>query len=341
METLFKMLSPSFILFLVLLLVAFVQKTRGDAMVSGTVFCDQCKDGHRSLFDYPLSGMKVRVTCDSMEKEETTNWLGSYTVSFEGSPDLSGCYAHLLEDGQGSTKCGAVAGPAQQLKLMFKIFGMEMYAVDSLLSQPARPMSICPAVHPPPSPVGAAPRPPSPVGAVPSPRLPSPVKPPSSPVGVVPRPPSPVGALPTPVMPPSPPRAIPPIHFFQASACSHEIWTRPEYRCHWTFVQPDTKVAVAFGLIAARKYGNDMSLWQGIQGRGNIYRTLLREGTTALLNSYNSIQFHYPTLSVLYHMNSALMGTPRQALMTALRFKRANSGYGNSGARCNLTPCKR
>ncbi|PIA54077.1 hypothetical protein AQUCO_00900568v1 [Aquilegia coerulea] len=165
--------------------VAFVQKTRGDAMVTGTVFCDQCKDGHRR--------MKVRVTCDSMEKEETTNWLGSYTVSFEGSPDLSGCYAHLLEDGQGSTNCGAVAGPAQQLKLMFKIFGMEMYAVDSLLSQPAHPMLICPAVHPPPSPVGAAPRPPSPVGAVPSPRLPS------SPVGVVPRPPSPVGGLPRPV----------------------------------------------------------------------------------------------------------------------------------------------
>ncbi|PIA37261.1 hypothetical protein AQUCO_03000095v1 [Aquilegia coerulea] len=227
--------------------VAFVQKTRGDAMDTGTVFCDQCKDGHSSLFDYPLSGMKVRVTCDSMEKEETTNWLGSYTVSFEGSPDLSGCYAHLLEDGQGSTNCGAVAGPAQQPmkhghghrtptrhdtdtptpveaaamedeeKRIEKdeeqqrekvedeerrvqdvsvsdtcrtpIFGMEMYAVDSLLSQPARPMSICPAVHPPPSPVGA----------VPSPRLPS------SPVGVVPRLPSPVGGLPRPVMPPSPP----------------------------------------------------------------------------------------------------------------------------------------
>ncbi|KAF5192395.1 tRNA (Guanine(10)-N2)-methyltransferase [Thalictrum thalictroides] len=313
---------------------AFVQKTRGDAMVTGTVFCDQCKDGHRSLFDYPLSGMKVRVTCDSVEKEETTNWLGTYTVSFEGSPDLSGCYAHLLEDGQGSKNCGAVAGPAQQLKLMFKIFGMEMYTVDSLLSQPVHPMSICPAAKPPPSPVRAAPRPPSPVRA--APRPPSPVKPPS-PVGVVPTPPSP---LPRPVMPPSPPRGIPPIHFFQNSACSHEIWIRPEYRCHWTLVQPDTKVAVAFGLIAARKYGTDMSLWQGIQGRGDIYRTLLREGTTALLNSYNSIHFQYPTLIVMYHMNNALMGSSRQALMTALRFKRANSGYGNSGARCNLTPCK-
>ena len=57
--------------------------------------------------------------------------------------------------------------------------------------------------------------------------------------------------------------------------------------------EPDTKVAVAFGLLAARRYGTYMTLWQGLQGRGDPYRTLLREGTTAFLNSYNSLQFPY------------------------------------------------
>lgn len=27
-----------------------------DTMVTGSVFCDQCKDGYWSLFDYPLYG---------------------------------------------------------------------------------------------------------------------------------------------------------------------------------------------------------------------------------------------------------------------------------------------
>lgn len=35
---------------------AVIGGVNGDAMVSGSVFCDQCKDGQVSLFDYPLSG---------------------------------------------------------------------------------------------------------------------------------------------------------------------------------------------------------------------------------------------------------------------------------------------
>lgn len=34
----------------------FIRGIHGYAMVSGTVFCDQCKDGQVSLFDYPLNG---------------------------------------------------------------------------------------------------------------------------------------------------------------------------------------------------------------------------------------------------------------------------------------------
>lgn len=39
-----------------LLLAKGVDKARADAMVTGNVFCDQCKDGQMSLLDYPLYG---------------------------------------------------------------------------------------------------------------------------------------------------------------------------------------------------------------------------------------------------------------------------------------------
>lgn len=113
----------------------------------------------------------------------------------------------------------------------------------------------------------------------------------------------------------------------------------PEYSCYWKVVGPDTKVAVAFGLIAGQRYGPDMTLRQGILGRGDPYRTLLREGTTALLNSYNSIQFPYHPLGVVEEMNVALVGSTRRVLRTALRFMRANSGIG-SNATCTFTTCK-
>ncbi|KAF8405384.1 hypothetical protein HHK36_010288 [Tetracentron sinense] len=298
MDSLQKFLFSS-----LLLLAAAVNETRADALVTGTVFCDQCKEGQRSVFDYPLNGVKVVVACTdnngqvSMWKGETTNWLGNYAMRFDGSPDLSGCYAQVSVSGEESTGCAAVAGPAQGLRLLFKMFYMEIYAVDSLLSQPAQPMASCP------------------------------------------------GSIPEPVTPPNPPtirfppiRPLPPVPFWEGSVCPYENWTMPEYICHWKVVGPDTKVAVAFGLIAARRYGTDMSLKEGLQGRGDLYMTLLREGTAALLNSYNSLQFVYPTLVVIERMNWALLGSPQQALLTALLFSRANSGFGN--VRCNLTPCK-
>ena len=39
-----------------LILAAAIHETQADTMVTGTVFCDQCKDGQRSLFDYPVNG---------------------------------------------------------------------------------------------------------------------------------------------------------------------------------------------------------------------------------------------------------------------------------------------
>lgn len=43
-----------------LILAVAIDGTQADAMVTGTVFCDQCKDGQRSLFDYPVNG-EIRV----------------------------------------------------------------------------------------------------------------------------------------------------------------------------------------------------------------------------------------------------------------------------------------
>ncbi|XP_050233724.1 uncharacterized protein LOC126682173 [Mercurialis annua] len=292
----------------------------GDAMVSGTVFCDQCKDGQRSLFDYPIYGIKVKMECANsngeitMSREETTDWLGNYGMRVDGSPDLSNCYAEVSSNGDGgggSNGCGVGAGPAQKLRLMFRMFDMEIYSVDSLLTQPSQPMSFCPnsSNNPVPKPV----RPPAPEV--------SPVMPP------------PRFKVPTlPPLPPLPP--MPPVPFLEASACSHKNWTMPEYKCYWRAINPEMKVAVVFGLEAARKYGTDMTLWEGLQGRSDPYKTLLREAITALLNSYNSLQFPYNAITVVTRFNLALMGSQRTALRTALSFIRANSGYSGR------TPCK-
>lgn len=121
-------------------------------------------------------------------REETTNLFGSFTMRFDGTPDLSGCYAAVGGTAT-ATGCGGAVGPAKSLRLMFRMFDMEMYVVDSLISQPALPMPFCsPSVNPVPAPVT--------------------VPPPSSP------PPPP---LTLPLLPP-----LPPVPFLEASACQHE-----------------------------------------------------------------------------------------------------------------------
>ncbi|GLU02774.1 hypothetical protein SLE2022_200090 [Rubroshorea leprosula] len=311
------------------IVVAAIDGAEAETMVTGTVFCDQCKDGQISLFDYPLNGIKVLISCAdssgqiSMSREETTNLFGNYVMRFDGTPDLSNCNAQVSGTGQGSSRCSAAGGPAQKLRLMFRMFDIEMYAVDSLLSEPAEPMSFCPKSR---NPVPAPARPTRPA---------APIAPRGSPPSFrfPPLPPLP----PLPSLPPLPP--FPPVPFLQEeSACPHQNWTMPQYRCYWRALNPDSKVAVVFGPIAAARYGNDMTLWGSLQGRGDPYKTLLREATTSLLNSYNSLEFPYHTIGVITHTNLALRGSTRNVLVTALRFMRANSGFGR--VPCKLTPCK-
>ncbi|KAK2665530.1 hypothetical protein Ddye_004104 [Dipteronia dyeriana] len=177
-------LRLSFSVFLIL--AAAIDGARADAMVTGTVFCDQCKDGQRSLFDYPISGIKVTITCTDidgqtrMSREVTTNWFGSYSMSFDGSPNLSNCQAQASGSSDATTGCAAAAGPAQILKLTFNWFGTEIYYVDSLLTQPDHPMSFCPKSATPVSP------PSTPVDPPPTPVTPTdPIFPPSTPVDEV------------------------------------------------------------------------------------------------------------------------------------------------------------
>lgn len=147
-----------------------------------------------------FAGVKVTMACaDSngqitMSREETTNWLGNYAMRVEGNPDLSNCYVQVSSSGQGN--CNAASGPAQKLRLMFKMFDMAIYNADSLLSQPDQPMSYCPKTsNPVPSPV-----PPTPPTPLPPYRLP--------PMPKLP---------PLPALPP-----MPPLPFLEASACPYQ-----------------------------------------------------------------------------------------------------------------------
>ncbi|CAN6227150.1 unnamed protein product [Urochloa humidicola] len=325
-------------------------------VVAGMVFCDQCKDGARGLFDYPLYGARVAIQCGGGDtpltvSESNTNWFGGFSVRMEGSPDMNRCTARVV---QGTGHCGAAtAGTPRELTLAFRMLGLALYTVPPLLSQPEEAMDFCPG-HPRdtarrPSPrwppgVVTAPAPASQQPAPPAPfwrrRLP-PIwrKPPTLPQDQ-PQPPPHVQ------VPPPPPRPTPPAPA-QGSACTYDQWASPEYRCHWKVVTPNTTVAMAFGPLAAQRYGSELTLRDALEGRGDMYRTLLREATAALLNAYYNAPggpFLYPTTaSVIDHMDGALLSSTQRVLIEGARFRRANAGGGGPAGRtrlpCGFTPC--
>ncbi|OEL17770.1 hypothetical protein BAE44_0021213 [Dichanthelium oligosanthes] len=322
-------------------------------VVAGMVFCDQCKDGARGLFDYPLYGARVAIQCGGGDtpltvRESNTNWFGGFSIRMEGSPDMNRCTARVV---QGTGHCGAAtAGAPHELTLAFRMLGLALYTVPPLLSQPEEAMDFCPGHdrRRPAAPWSAAPAPSQlPAPAPPLPpfwrrrRLP-PIwrKPPTLPQEQ-PEPPQ-VQVLP----PPPPPPPAPPAQA-QGSACTYEQWASPEQRCHWRVVTPNTTVAMAFGPLAAQRYGSELTLREALEGRGDMYRTLLREATAALLNAYYNAPggpFLYPTTaSVIDHMNGALLSSAQRVLIEGARFRRANAGGGGAAGRtrlqCDFTPC--
>lgn len=171
----------------------------------------------RQKFDTKVcAGMMVSISCPSGDGQYTkmgevsTNFMGNYAMRFGGAPDLSGCYTQVSGNGQG---CGAVAGAAQNPRLMFRMFDMEMYSVDPLLSQPAQPMSLCPRAannpvsSPPQNTILPPPTPPTQSFSFPPPAI----SPPSFRLPPMPKWP------PLPTLPP-----MPPMPFFQASACPYQ-----------------------------------------------------------------------------------------------------------------------
>ena len=316
-------------------------------------------------------------------RESNTNWFGGFSIRMEGSPDMNRCTARVV---QGTGHCGAAtAGAPRELTLAFRMLGLALYTVPPLLSQPEEAMDFCPGrdrrTRPPPPPPAAA-RWPWPAAAAPAPAPPLPPfwrrrrlppiwrKPPTS--------------LPQqqdqPQVPP-PPQVLPPppAPALQGSACTYEYvdspyiyvyigsdvlctkkkpiymqaissirqWASPEHRCHWKVVTPNTTVAMAFGPLAAQRYGSELTLRDALEGRGDMYRTLLREATAALLNAYYNAPggpFLYPTTaSVIDHMNGALLSSTQRVLIEGARFRRANAGGGGPAGRtrlpCVLTPC--
>ena len=144
-------------------------------------------------------------------------------MRFDGTPDLSNCYAQVSDNGaqqQGSSSsCSIASGPAQKLKLLFSFFGFETFAADVLLTQPVQPMSYCP--KPPPAPVMSPPH-----QAPPPPEVKLPPSPPKPQVPVLPPPQAPVTSPPPATSPPQfklpPLPPIPPVPFVDPSACSHQ-----------------------------------------------------------------------------------------------------------------------
>jgi len=96
---------------------------------------------------------------------------------------------------------------------------------------------------------------------------------------------------------------------------------------------------MAFGPLAAQRYGSELTLRDALEGRGDMYRTLL--------NAYYNAPggpFLYPTTaSVIDHMNGALLSSTQRVLIEGARFRRANAGGGGPAGRtrlpCVLTPC--
>ncbi|XP_062217217.1 uncharacterized protein LOC133917333 [Phragmites australis] len=293
-------------------------------VVAGMVFCDQCKDGARGLFDYPLYGARVAIQCGGGDtpltvRESNTNWFGGFSIRMEGSPDMTRCTARVV---QGTGHCGAAAsGAPRELTLAFRMLGLALYTVPPLLSQPEEAMDFCPGHDRQRSPF-------SPPAEAPSQSPLAPPLPPfwrRRPIWRRPLPQEPIG-IGEPQAPPPPPAPA------QGSACTYDKWALPEHRCHWMVVTPNTTVAMAFGPLAAQRYGSELTLREALEGRGDMYRTLLREATAALLNAYYNAPggpFLYPTTaSVIDHMNGALLSSTQRVLIEGARFRRANAGGG-------------
>jgi hypothetical protein len=82
-----------------------------------------------------------------------------------------------------------------------------------------------------------------------------------------------------------------------------------------------------FGLLSSGTFGSSTTLLQALTNtRPDAYGALLRQGSAALINSYNSPSFAYSPQQVRESFNAALFSEPAAAVQ-AVRFENANRGY--------------
>lgn len=143
------MVSSLALLPLLLLLAAPPLSCLASVTVAGSVYCDQCLNGHRTIWGLPLNGAKVLVECKdsngkvTLSKEGNTNMIGAYAISLSGSPKMDGCSTRLV--GSSPRRSCAVAGVSTRpVELAWKLFGMAMYTTEGLFFKPSKPMSFCP-----------------------------------------------------------------------------------------------------------------------------------------------------------------------------------------------------
>eukprot|EP00250_Pteridium_aquilinum_P003390 c13703_g1_i1 orf=485-1384(-) len=131
-----------------LLLAAAPSFTHASVTVAGSVYCDQCLDGHRTIYGLPLNGAKVVLECKdssgkvTLSKGATTSMIGAYAISISGSPKMDGCSTRLVGSSPRSS-CAAAGVSTRPVELSWKLFGMAMYTAEGLFYKPSKAMSFC------------------------------------------------------------------------------------------------------------------------------------------------------------------------------------------------------
>ncbi|CAM6085276.1 unnamed protein product [Calypogeia fissa] len=278
------------------------------ALVTGSVFCDQCLTQEVFPFSYPLKDARVSVKCyDSSgvhvvaSATATTDFFGGYIATFKGVSDLGGCKAFVLSSPDSS--CKLVDGGGKTLSLKSKFLWDAFYIVDPLFYKPAQPKDFCPGhPHPEPHPIPLPPKPPG--------------------WDFPPLPPFPWKDFST--------RKEP-------STCASDDWLNPTFFCYWKNASPhETTVGQMFGKAVEKKYGN-ISVYKALQSGDD----LLKQAVAAMMNSNTNKRFYMSADEIKKKFNGALGGARQLQWETAWSFKQFNSGYGQG--RCmmtQLTPCK-
>ncbi|MCO5582022.1 hypothetical protein L7F22_035912 [Adiantum nelumboides] len=121
----------------------------GVSTVAGSVFCDQCLNGHHTMWGRPLNDAKVLLECKdshgtvTLSKAANTSMIGAYAIRLQGSQKLDGCTVSLAGSSPQST-CAVTGVATRPIELSWKLFGMAMYTADGLFYKPSKPMSFCP-----------------------------------------------------------------------------------------------------------------------------------------------------------------------------------------------------